>query len=123
MKKTHEVGYLNLGGPPSSPPMKGLLLINMSMMAKIPHTTKIVTEKASDPGCTSNVSFLAACTTAANVHAMPIPRNTLTALLPVTLPTDESAYSSPMAATLLANVSEIKVFTFIGSNYKLHTRT
>lgn len=36
-----------------------------------------------------------------------MPRKTLTALLPVTLPTDESAYGSLMAATLLANVSEI----------------
>jgi len=36
---------------------------------------------------------------------MPIPRKTLTALLPVTLPIDESAYWSLMAATLLANVS------------------
>ena len=39
------------------------------------------------------------------VQAIPMPRKTLTALLPVTLPTDESAYLSPVAATLLANVS------------------
>ncbi|KAF3847159.1 hypothetical protein F7725_020187, partial [Dissostichus mawsoni] len=42
--------------------------------------------------------------TAATVHATPIPRNTLTALLPVTLPTDASACWSCMAATLLAKV-------------------
>ena len=40
------------------------------------------------------------------VHAIPIPRNTLTALEPVTLPTEASAYGSPQAATLLAKVSE-----------------
>ena len=38
-------------------------------------------------------------------QAMPIPRKTLTALLPVTLPMDASAYLSWTAATLLANVS------------------
>ena len=42
---------------------------------------------------------------AAMVQATPIPKNTLTALLPVTFPIDESAYSSPTAATLLAKVS------------------
>lgn len=39
------------------------------------------------------------------VHAIPIPRNTLTAFEPVTLPIEESAYLSLMAATLDANVS------------------
>ena len=39
-------------------------------------------------------------------HATPIPRKTLTALLPVTFPMEESAYLSFIAATLLANVSE-----------------
>ena len=39
------------------------------------------------------------------VQAIPIPRNTLTAFEPVTLPIDESAYLSLMAATLEANVS------------------
>jgi hypothetical protein len=38
-------------------------------------------------------------------HARPMPRNTFTAFEPVTLPTDESAYLSCTAATLLANVS------------------
>lgn len=37
---------------------------------------------------------------------MPIPRNTLTELDPVTLPIEESAVSSFIVATLLANVSE-----------------
>ena len=35
-----------------------------------------------------------------------MPRKTFTALLPVTLPMDASAYWSWVAATLLANVSE-----------------
>ncbi len=42
---------------------------------------------------------------AARDQAMPIPRKTLTALEPVTLPTELSAVSSWMAATLEANVS------------------
>jgi len=42
---------------------------------------------------------------AARDQATPIPRKTLTALLPVTLPTEASAYLSWIAATLLAKVS------------------
>lgn len=42
---------------------------------------------------------------AAMDQAMPMPRNTLTALEPVTLPTELSAVSSPMAATFEAKVS------------------
>ena len=38
-------------------------------------------------------------------HAIPIPRNTLTALEPVTLPTELSAVSSSIAAVLEAKVS------------------
>ena len=45
---------------------------------------------------------------AARDQATPRPRNTFTELLPVTLPTEESAYSSFIAATLLANVSAKK---------------
>ena len=37
---------------------------------------------------------------------MPIPRNTLSELDPVTFPIEESAVSSFIVATLLANVSE-----------------
>jgi len=40
------------------------------------------------------------------VHAIPIPRNTFTALEPVTLPTEASAVSSSIAAVFEANVSE-----------------
>ena len=40
------------------------------------------------------------------VHAIPIPRKTLTALEPVTFPTEASAVSSPMAAVLEAKVSK-----------------
>ena len=43
---------------------------------------------------------------AAMVHAIPIPRKTLTALEPVTLPTELSAVSSSIAAVLEAKVSE-----------------
>jgi len=39
------------------------------------------------------------------VHAIPIPRKTLTALEPVTLPTEASAVSSSIAAVFEANVS------------------
>jgi hypothetical protein len=42
---------------------------------------------------------------AAMDHAIPTPRKTLTALEPVTLPTEASAVSSWIAAVLLANVS------------------
>lgn len=42
---------------------------------------------------------------AAMDQATPIPRKTFTALLPVTLPMEASAYWSWVAATLLANVS------------------
>jgi hypothetical protein len=43
--------------------------------------------------------------TAAMSHGMPSPRNTFTALDPVTLPTAASALSSPRAAALEAKVS------------------
>ena len=42
---------------------------------------------------------------AAMDHAIPIPRKTLTALEPVTLPTELSAVSSSIAAVLEAKVS------------------
>ena len=42
---------------------------------------------------------------AAMVHAIPIPRNTLTALEPVTFPTELSAVSSSIAEVLEAKVS------------------
>lgn len=70
---------------------------------------KIVTEKPSEPAGTSNWPPRTVLTIAATVQATPMPRNTFTALLPVTLPMEESAYLSPQAATLLANVSENKV--------------
>lgn len=43
---------------------------------------------------------------AATDHASPMPKKTLTALLPVTLPMEASAYTSWTAAALLAKVSE-----------------
>lgn len=51
---------------------------------------------------------------AATDQAMPIPRKTLTALLPVTFPMEASAYVSWTADTLLAKVSvekEVRMFT------------
>uniref|UniRef100_A0A915L7J6 Uncharacterized protein n=1 Tax=Romanomermis culicivorax TaxID=13658 RepID=A0A915L7J6_ROMCU len=68
---------------------------------------KIVTEKAKEPGSTWKPlgSLRKAAATAHNVQATPIPKKTLTALLPVTLPMLESAYLSWTAATLLANKS------------------
>ena len=66
---------------------------------------KIVTEKPKFPGFTLNWVPLKAWYTAAIVQAIPIPKKTLTALEPVTLPIEPSAYLSFCAATLLANVS------------------
>ena len=66
---------------------------------------KSVTENAKLPGETLKSVPRNAWTMAAIVQAIPIPRNTLTALLPVTIPMDESAYLSFCAATLLAKVS------------------
>ncbi len=45
---------------------------------------------------------------AAMDQASPMPRKTFTALLPVTLPMEASAYLSWMADTLLANVSDFE---------------
>lgn len=69
---------------------------------------KSVTEKASDPGSTRKTFPLTSQYMADTDQATPMPRNTLTALLPVTFPTDASAYWSCVAATLLAKVSEKK---------------
>lgn len=73
------------------------------------HTTaravKRPTEKARFPGSTLKVRPLVRHAMAAIVHATPMPRKTLTALEPVTLPMEASAYWSWMAATLLAKVS------------------
>lgn len=70
---------------------------------------KRVTEKARFPGSTLKGSPLERQAMAAMVQATPMPRKTLTALEPVTLPMEASAYWSWMAATLLANVSRTKV--------------
>ena len=91
----------------------------MMIMATVASTQNMVTEKANEPGFTLNLVPLMAWYMAAMVQAIPIPRKTLTALLPVTLPTEESAYSSPVAATLLANVSEISIQTIKISNIAL----
>ncbi|KAM3717601.1 Ribulose bisphosphate carboxylase small subunit [Dirofilaria immitis] len=66
-------------GPPSSPPIGGRRLIIITAIQINASMQNIVTENASVPG---------------NRIDEPIPRNTLTAFEPVTLPIDESAYSS-----------------------------
>ena len=103
-----EVRYLYLTGPPSSPLIGASRRQSMMAMVRKAQQQKIVTENPSEPALTVNVVPLTAWTMAAIDQAIPIPRKTFTALLPVTFPTDESAYSSLMAATLLANVSEKK---------------
>lgn len=97
------VGIRNLSGPPSSPP--NFLRTKITTQQITASIQKTVTENASAPGSTLKVPPLTSWYTAAIVHASPIPRNTLTALLPVMLPMEESAYWSFTAATLLANVS------------------
>lgn len=99
------VGTLYLVSPPNSPPIAFDRLSNRMIMARTAVEQNMVTENAKLPGSTSKVVPLAAWYMAARDHAIPSPKNTLTALLPVTLPIEESAYLSFMAATLLANVS------------------
>ncbi len=104
--KNKDVNILQVRGPPSSPPAtEG----RRRYISTLTHTTakavKSVTEKAREPGSTRKGLPLERQYTAAMVHATPMPRKTLTALLPVTLPMEASAYWSWMAATLLAKVS------------------
>lgn len=102
-KKT-VVAILYLKVPPSSPPTYFLLKSSTDA-----HMNAImqnnITANPKFPGSTSNTSPLKKRTIAANVHAIPMPKNTFTALLPVTFPIEESAYLSFCAAILLANVS------------------
>lgn len=101
-----DVSILQVRGPPSSPPAT---VARRRYSSTVTHTTarmvKRVTEKARFPGSTLNVLPLERQAMAAMVQATPMPRKTLTALEPVTLPMEASAYWSWMAATLLANVS------------------
>lgn len=108
-KKSSEVRTLGIRGPPSSPPMEGLRRSINTPIQRKAKMVKSVTEKASEPGSTSNTLPLTLQYTAATVQATPIPKNTLTALLPVTFPTHASAYWSWVAATLLAKVSGKRV--------------
>ena len=103
-----EVAKRDFLGPPSSPPMEGLRLKKSIQTATKASEQNTTTENPREPGVTLNGVPSTACLMAAINHAQPTPRNTLTALLPVTLPTDESAVGSPTAAVLLANVSEKK---------------
>ena len=102
------VAILILRGPPSSPPTMGRRLMTIRKMHTTAHAQNTHTEYPREPGSTINLVPQMACLRAAMVQAMPMPRKTLTALLPVTLPIDESAVGSLIAAPLLANVSEKK---------------
>lgn len=108
-KKSSEVRTLGIREPPSSPPIEGLRLSINTPIHRKAKMVKSVTEKASEPGSTSKTLPLILQYTAATVQATPIPKNTLTALLPVTFPTHASAYWSWVAATLLAKVSGKRV--------------
>lgn len=104
-----DVIILHVRGPPSSPPATDARRRYSSVHTHSPAMmVKRVTEKARFPGSTLNTSPLERQKTAAMVHATPMPRKTLTALEPVTLPMEASAYWSWMAATLLANVSGLE---------------
>lgn len=93
--KNKVVGILVIAGPPSSPPTHFERLSSIIPIATTASVQKIVTENAKVPASTSNPgSPRNAETMEQMVHAMPIPKNTLTALLPVTLPILESAYLS-----------------------------
>lgn len=88
-----DVITLQVRGPPSSPPATDARRRYSSTST---HSTarmvKRVTEKARLPGSTLNDWPLERQATAAMVHATPMPRKTLTALEPVTLPMEASAY-------------------------------
>lgn len=103
--KKSEVGSLKAFAPPSSPPTFLLLRNIITEIARMAVTQKTTTEKPRDPALTSKRFPSTAFAIAAIDQATPSPRKTFTELLPVTLPMEESAYSSPTAATLLAKVS------------------
>lgn len=104
--KNKDVNILQVRGPPSSPPAtEGRRRYNSTLTHTTAKAVKSETEKAREPGSTWKGLPLERQYTAAMVHATPMPRKTLTALLPVTLPMEASAYWSWMAATLLAKVS------------------
>lgn len=100
-----DVGSLKAFAPPSSPPTFLFLRSIINAIAMTAVQQKTTTEKPRDPASTTNFLPWAFLAIAAIDQATPSPRKTFTELLPVTLPIDESAYSSPTAATLLANVS------------------
>lgn len=93
-KKSSEVRILGIRGPPSSPPIDGLRRSINTPIEKNAKMVKSVTENASEPGSTRKTLPLTFQYTAATDQATPMPKNTLTALLPVTFPTHASAYWS-----------------------------
>ena len=94
LKNRQLVSTLGTQGPPSSPSdLRRRRYISTATHTNA-KTVKRVTEKARVPGSTRNQPPLDWWYTAAMDQATPMPRNTLTALLPVTLPMDASAYWS-----------------------------
>lgn len=83
---------MGIRGPPNSPPMEGRRRSIKTPMERKAKMVKRVTEKASEPGSTRKTFPLTFQYTAATVQATPMPKNTFTALLPVTFPTQASAY-------------------------------
>ena len=83
-----------------------LNLLNISTQTPRPTSpVKTTTLKPRSPGSTANSHPRHFWTMAPRSQAKPIPRKTLTALDPVTLPIAASAVSSAIAAARLANVS------------------
>lgn len=124
-KKIAEPHLMLARGPPNSPPPSaGLRRSTSSAIAKRAKMQKMVTEKPREPAGTTKVEPRTQCAIAAMVQATPMPRNTFTALLPVTLQMEESAYLSPIAATLLAKVSSQNQQTITGrdSSQKIRLR-
>mmetsp|Transcript_126123 Transcript_126123/g.315197 ORF Transcript_126123/g.315197 Transcript_126123/m.315197 type:complete len:244 (+) Transcript_126123:199-930(+) len=128
--KNTAVAYLTMIGPPSSPPTNFRLAtrvrramtaqtqktetlnfksspITMNLPCPWFHSSKYLLVVGLDlyVSCHSVVSPAILQYTAPINQGSPRPRKTLTELLPVTLPTDASAYGSCSAATFDANVS------------------
>ena len=108
------VRYLENFGPPSSPPMMILLAVKM-VKQTTEQTKKTRTENAKLPVGTSYFLLFLDAYIALITHGSPRPKNTLTELEPVTLPTAASAYSDDLAAVTLANVSgsEVPIATIV----------
>jgi len=85
------VTYFEVGGPPSSPPMKILLKVKMQKQM-IEQIKKMATVNPSAPAGTSYLELCLEAYIALITHGSPKPKKTFTELEPVTLPTAASAY-------------------------------